>query len=81
MKDLVGPGNFNLSNCGQITIIKRTEPRGVNQDFGYTSNIAGGQLACTADTTPATFTLNDAGGGDNTSTPRTARTCRPGTTP
>jgi hypothetical protein len=66
MKDLVGPAPFALQNCGQITIIKRTNPRGENQDFGFTSNIAGGQLACTVDTTPASFTLNDDAGVDNT---------------
>jgi hypothetical protein len=66
MKDLVGPAPFALQNCGQITIIKRTNPRGENQDFGFTSNIAGGQLACTVDTTPASFTLNDDAGADNT---------------
>ena len=53
MKDLVGPGNFNLTNCGTVNIIKQTNPRGLNQAFGFTSNLAGGQLSCTADTTPA----------------------------
>ena len=47
MKDLVGPGNFNLTNCGTVTIIKQTNPRGLNQAFGFTSNLAGGQLSCT----------------------------------
>ena len=61
MKDLVGPAPFNLTNCGEIKIIKRTNPRGLNQNFGFTSNIAGGQLSCTADTTPGSFTLNDNG--------------------
>jgi hypothetical protein len=71
MKDLVGPADFRISNCGQIKIIKHTDPRGVNQDFSYTSNIpdAGGAGApdevCTADSTPASFTLNDAAGVDN----------------
>jgi Prealbumin-like fold domain len=65
MKDLVGPAPFALQNCGQIKIIKRTNPRGENQNFSFTSNIAGGQLACTADDTPASFTLNDDAGVDN----------------
>ena len=43
MKDLVGPADFTLTNCGQIKIIKRTDPRGVNQNFGFTSTIAGSQ--------------------------------------
>jgi hypothetical protein len=65
MKDLVGPGNVDISNCGQITIIKRTNPRGVDQDFSFTSTIAGTELVCAADTTPASFTLNDDAGVDN----------------
>jgi hypothetical protein len=65
MKDLAGPGDFELQNCGDITIIKRTNPRGVDQDFSFTSNIAGSELECTADTTPASFTLNDDAGVDN----------------
>ncbi len=59
MKDLVGPGNFRLSNCGSITIIKHTDPRGLNQDFGYTT---------TGGLSPSSFTLNDngnSGGGDS----------------
>ena len=65
MKDLAGPGDFELQNCGDITIIKRTNPRGVDQDFSFTSTIAGSELACTADLTPASFTLNDDAGVDN----------------
>jgi hypothetical protein len=60
MKDLVGPGNFRLSNCGNIVIIKHTDPRGIDQNFGYTT---------TGGLTPSTFTLNDSGnsgGGDST---------------
>ncbi len=58
MKDLVGPGNFNLQNCGTVTIIKHTVPANLDQDFGFTSNLAG---TCTADASPASFTLNDSG--------------------
>jgi hypothetical protein len=64
MKDLVGPGNVDLNNCGDIRIIKRTNPRGVAQDFSFTSNIAGAELLCSPDTTPASFTLNDDAGVD-----------------
>jgi hypothetical protein len=63
MKDLVGPANFNLTNCGTVTIIKRTSPRDLNQNFSYTSTLAG---TCSTDTTPASFTLNDNGTGDTT---------------
>jgi hypothetical protein len=68
MKDLVGPGNFNLNNCGTVTIIKHTSPAGLDQSFSYTSNLAGGQISCTTDTTPASFTLNDAGTDTETCT-------------
>lgn len=71
MKDLVGPGEVDITNCGTITIIKRTEPRGVDQDFSFTSTIAGGELDCSADTTPASFTLNDAAGVDNSANTET----------
>jgi uncharacterized surface anchored protein len=60
MKDLVGPGSFNLANCGRVTIIKHTDPGNISQNFGFTSTLAGTQLSCTTDTTPASFTLNDA---------------------
>lgn len=66
MKDLVGPGDFQLTNCGQVKIIKRTDPRGVDQAFSFTSNIAGAQLDCKQDTTPDSFSLNDSAGSDGT---------------
>lgn len=65
MKDLVGPANFNLSNCGTIKIVKHTAPtRGINQNFSYTT---------TGGLTPNTFTLNDNGNttGDSTRNTRT----------
>ena len=61
VKDFIAPQPVNISNCGEIKIIKRTDPRGVNQNFGYTSTIAGAQLNCVSDATPASFTLNDSG--------------------
>jgi hypothetical protein len=64
MKDLVGPGDFTLQNCGTIIIKKRTNPRDLSQNFSFTSTIAGAQLSCTADATPSSFTLNDSGTGD-----------------
>ena len=61
LKDFIAPATLNLNNCGRITIIKHTDPSGLDQNFDFTSDIAGGQLSCTTDTTPAGFTLNDAG--------------------
>src|SRR5215472_13768279 len=39
IKDFIAPIPVNISNCGQITIIKNTDPRGINQNFSYTSTI------------------------------------------
>jgi hypothetical protein len=66
MKDLVGPAPFTLTNCGTVTIIKQTKPRGLNQNFGFTSTLAGGELSCTGDTTPDAFDLNDNGNSGKT---------------
>src|SRR5215831_6715326 len=68
-KDFVAPVPVNISNCGTINVIKHTDPRGVNQDFGYTSTIpnpaAGSNTpTCTLDATPQGFTLNDHAGVD-----------------
>jgi hypothetical protein len=38
-KDFIAPIPVNISNCGTIEIIKHTDPRGVDQSFGYTSNL------------------------------------------
>ena len=66
VKDFVAPVPVNISNCGRVTIIKHTDPRGLNQNFSYTSTIpdpATGSTTpdCTSDTTPSSFTLNDNG--------------------
>ena len=74
MKDIVGPANFSLQNCGTVTIIKRTSPRGVDQNFGFTSTLAG---TCSPDTSPASFTLNDKAGatGDSTAVGGNTEAC------
>jgi hypothetical protein len=60
MKDLVGPGDVSLSNCGQIKVIKRTNPRDLNQDFNFSSNIeSSATKSCSADSSPNAFVLND----------------------
>jgi hypothetical protein len=63
VKDFVAPQPVNISNCGRVIIKKRTDPRGINQDFSFTSNLSGTQLTCTqpAPDTPTSFTLNDNG--------------------
>jgi hypothetical protein len=72
IKDFIAPVPVDISNCGTINIIKHTDPRGVNQDFGFISTIPNppaGQTPpttpdCTNDTTPSSFTLNDHAGVD-----------------
>jgi hypothetical protein len=80
VKDFIAPVPVNISNCGRITIIKHTDPRGINQNFSYTSTIPdpgpSSSTNCTppppsADPTPSSFTLNDNG---NTSGDSTANT-------
>jgi Prealbumin-like fold domain len=63
MEDLVGPGHINLSNCGEVIIIKHTDPRGVNQEFSFTSDLSGSQLSCSqaSPETAQSFSLNDSG--------------------
>ena len=72
IKDFVAPVPVNISNCGTVNIIKHTDPRGIDQNFSYTSTIpdppAGAASPttpdCTLDTTPSGFTLNDKNGVD-----------------
>ena len=75
VKDFVAPIPVNISNCGQVTIVKNTDPRNINQDFSYTSTIANPTGTppppttpdcelntspnTTFDPTPSSFTLND----------------------
>jgi len=63
VKDFIAPIPVNISNCGEIRIIKHTDPRGVDQDFSYTSTIPS-TSTCASDATPASFTLNDKAGVD-----------------
>jgi len=71
VKDFIAPIPVNIANCGEVNIIKHTDPRGINQDFSYTSTIpnpvAGQSPAtpdCSLDATPSGFTLNDNAGVD-----------------
>lgn len=58
MKDLVGPANFSLANCGTVIIRKQTvpdeDPNTTN--FGYTTNVT-----TSPTTTTSPFTLQDDG--------------------
>jgi hypothetical protein len=84
MKDLLGPVDFTLSNCGIINIIKHTDPRGLDQEFGFTAtpNFVGDDLDCSQTTaagvtpveTPTDFSLNDAGNAGPPPTDNAANT-------
>jgi Prealbumin-like fold domain len=61
--------HHTISNCGTITVIKHTDPRGVDQVFNYTSNLpananAGGVSGIDAN---GNFSLNDAGNSNSDS--------------
>src|SRR5262249_26217601 len=62
-----------IANCGEIKIIKQTDPRGQNQDFGFTSTIPSpgtsnpATPSCTqSPSNPSSFTLNDTGNSGKT---------------
>jgi hypothetical protein len=55
MKDLVGPGNFTLANCGTVIIRKVTSPSGdATTSFSYTTNVTTNPA-----TTTSPFSLKD----------------------
>ncbi|MGE5378296.1 MAG: prealbumin-like fold domain-containing protein [Bacteroidota bacterium] len=71
IKDFIAPIPVNISNCGEVVIIKHSDPRGINQSFSFTSTIAGSQLNCSSDPTPDSFTLNDSGNTNSDSSANT----------
>lgn len=74
VKDFIAPQPVNISNCGEITIIKRTQPRGANQGFGFTSTIPS-TSSCAETKDPSSFTLNDNGNTSSDSSKNT-ETCK-----
>lgn len=66
VKDFVAPIPTSITNCGEVKIIKHTDPSGIDQNFGYSSTLAGAQIACTPDATPSSFTLNAKSSSTNT---------------
>lgn len=67
LKDFIAPLPIDISNCGEIRIIKNTDPRNVNKDFSYSTNVPSGGAtnAAAFSTTPTStgtttgFALND----------------------
>jgi hypothetical protein len=75
IKDFIAPIPVSLSNCGEIIIKKHTDPRGVNQSFGYTTTSPSGSGY------PASFNLNDTGnsaGGDSAGNTKDVASLQPG---
>jgi hypothetical protein len=66
MKDFIAPLPVNISNCGEVVIVKNTDPRSIDQDFSYSSTLPDAGAGCTSDATPSSFTLNDGSGKVNT---------------
>ena len=55
MKDLVGPADFTLANCGTVIIRKVTDPSGdTTTSFGYTTDVT-----TTPSSTTSPFSLKD----------------------
>ena len=56
IKDFIAPISASFHNCGKLTIIKHTDPAGLDQDFSYSvsANLGAG------------FSLNDGAGKTNT---------------
>jgi hypothetical protein len=52
IKDFIAPVPVSVHNCGKLTIIKHTDPGGLDQDFSYTTT-GGADIS--------DFSLNDAG--------------------
>jgi len=70
VKDFIAPIPVNIANCGEIKIIKQTDPRGHDQVFSFTSNLpknsGAGGVTCSGNPGPGiqsdgSFCLNDAG--------------------
>lgn len=55
MEDIVGPGTFNLANCGTVIIRKVTDPTG-GTGFGFTDSIVSNPAV-----TNSPFSLDDGG--------------------
>ena len=55
MKDLIGPADFTLANCGTVIVHKLTDPSGdTTTSFGYTTDVT-----TTPETTTYPFSLKD----------------------
>jgi hypothetical protein len=89
VKDFIAPTAVNISNCGEIKIIKHTDPRGTDKVFNYTSGSAttlplpakadAGGVTCAGNSgagiqSDGSFCLNDKGNSTSDSTGNTVDT-------
>ena len=65
VKDFVAPVPVNISNCGEVIIVKNTDPRGISQDFSFQSTVTG-TIKGTTTACPANYSLNDGASSTNT---------------
>jgi hypothetical protein len=65
IKDFIAPLQINLSNCGALTVIKQTSPRGLNQPFGFNTNVPS-SAAFSVPASNGNFSLNDTGNAGKT---------------
>jgi prealbumin domain-containing protein len=65
VKDFVAPVQVNISNCGEVIIVKNTDPRGISQDFAFQSTVTG-TIKGTTTACPASYSLNDGSSSINT---------------
>lgn len=72
VKDFIAPKPVNISNCGEIRVIKKTSPRGANQKFNFASTIPQSST-CVQTEDPSAFTLNDKGNSTSNSTENTEK--------
>jgi hypothetical protein len=63
VKDFVAPVPTTISNCGEVKIVKHTDPAGTDKNFSFSSTLAGSQISCAS---PTSFTLNDKSAATNT---------------
>lgn len=80
--------NKTITNCGEIKIIKRSSPRGLDKSFSFTSSLTNpsGTVTsdsspyCQADTSPSSFSLNDKDGatGDSANNTEDCLNVQPG---
>jgi hypothetical protein len=61
VKDFIAPVPVNISNCATIKIVKHTEPRGVDHNFAFNTDVPTSATFSHTPDASGNFTLNDKG--------------------